>query len=359
MFSHRKKRNLVKILPFGILPMVFSITYSLLEKGILGNYDFYPSTGNPYLFNPIIPALIALVLGIFIGILEIFYLSNFFIKKSFAQKIIFKTIIYFGIVILSIFIISLLSTAYEFKANPLDPKVLESISKFFSSFALWSILLYFTIGLSFCLFYTEISDNIGQYVILNFFTGKYHKPVEEERIFMFLDMKSSTTIAEKLGHIKYFDLLNDYYRDLSDSIIKYGGEIYQYVGDEIVITWKVNNSNYVNCIECFLFMQESLLNKKEKYLKKYSVMPSFKAGIHSGKVTTGEIGKIKKEFLFTGDVLNTTARIQGLCNKFEVELLISKTISDSLKPKNIYNIVELGQTELRGKNEKMTLYAIK
>ncbi|MEO0528582.1 MAG: adenylate/guanylate cyclase domain-containing protein [Bacteroidota bacterium] len=359
MISTRSKRYLAKILPFGLIPMVFSIVYSLLEKGILGNHPYYPSTGNPYNFNLIVPALISLIIGLFIGLLEVFYLSKIFMKDSFSKKIIFKTLIYFGIIILSIFIIAILSTAHELRLSPFNPEVLDNISKFFSSFALWSILCYFMVGLAFCLFYSEVSDNIGQFVILNFFTGKYHKPIEEERIFMFLDMKSSTSIAEKLGHIKYFDLLNDYYRDLSDSIIKYDGEIYQYVGDEIVITWRLHqNSKKTNCIDCFLAMQKSLSSKSDNYLSKYNVVPTFKAAIHSGKVTTGEIGKIKKDFVFTGDVLNTAARIQGLCNTYKVALLISKTLSDSLELKNEYNLVELGQTELRGKDEKTTLYSI-
>ncbi len=349
----------MKIIPFGLIPMVFSIIYSLLEKGILGNHEFYPSTGNPYNFNLIVPAIVSFVVGIFIGTLEVFYLNKIFIKNSFAKKIVFKTLIYFCVLILSIFTIAILSTAYELKLSPINSEVLQIIANFFSNFALWSILFYFTLGLVFCLFYLEISDNIGQYVILNFFTGKYHKPIEEERIFMFLDMKSSTSIAEKLGHIKYFDLLNDYYRDLSDPIIKYGGEIYQYVGDELVLSWKLNKNNKnTNCIECFLSMQESLSKKSDIYLSKYKVVPTFKAAIHSGLVTTGEIGKIKKDIVFTGDVLNTTARIQGLCNKYGVKLLLSSALKDILELKNSYNLIELGQTQLRGKEETIILYSI-
>ena len=350
----------MKILPFALVPTVFSIIYSLLEKGILGDYSYYPSTGNPYDFNLVVPAIIIMTLGVLIGILEMFYLSKIFIKVSVIKKIVFKTLIYFCIIILSIFITALLSTAYEFRLSPAHPEVFDSVIAFFSSFAFWSISFYFTVGLTFCLFYSEISDNVGQYVLLNFFTGKYHKPIEEERIFMFLDMKSSTSIAEDLGHVKYFNLLNDYYRDLSDSIIKYGGEIYQYVGDEIIITWKVDDkSANEGSIDCFFSMQKSLSNKSAKYLSKYGIVPTFKAGIHLGKVTTGEIGKIKKDFVFTGDVLNATARIQGLCNEYNVRLLVSKNLVDSLGLINRFSIVEIGNVALRGKNEPMTLYSIK
>ncbi len=359
MFPNKLKRYLIKIIPFGIVPMLFSIVYSFLEKGILGNLSYYPSTGNPYKFSLLVPATISMLVGFAIGFLEVSYLSKVFTRVSFLKKLIVKTIIYFAVILMAIFIIATLSTAFELKLSPFHTSVLDSVSKFFSSFAVWSILFYFTVGLAVCLFYSQVSDNIGQYVILNFLTGKYHKPIEEERIFMFLDMKSSTSIAEKLGHIRYFDLLNEYYADLSDPIVQYGGEIYQYVGDEIVLTWKLRgNDDDKNCIACFFKMQKSLSDKSGKYLSKYGLVPTFKAAIHMGKVTTGEIGKIKKDFVFTGDVLNTTARIQGLCNNYKVQLLLSESVVADLELNTGYSTVELGETSLRGKNEKIALYTL-
>ena len=359
MINNKFKRYIIKILPFGLVPMVFSIVYSFLEKGILGDFSFYPSTGNPYTFNFFYPAIISLVVGLGIGFLEVSYLNKVFNKESFLTKLLAKTSIYFGIILLAILIISSLSTAIELKLSPFDNAVQGNISRLFSSFAVWSILLYFTVGLAICLFYSEVSDNIGQYVVLNFLTGKYHRPIEEERIFMFLDMKSSTSIAEKLGHIRYFGLLNEYYADLSDPIVQYGGEIYQYVGDEIVLTWKLRgNVDDKNCIACFFKMQKSLSDKSAKYAAKYEVVPTFKAAIHVGKVTTGEIGKIKKDIVFTGDVLNTTARIQGLCNDYKVQLLLSEYALKKLQLNSSHSSVELGETTLRGKNEKIALYTL-
>jgi len=58
----------------------------------------------------------------------------------------------------------------------------------------------------------------------NFFLGKYHHPVAEERIFMFVDMNSSTTIAENLGHVKYFEMLKEYFVDLSGAVIESPGD---------------------------------------------------------------------------------------------------------------------------------------
>jgi adenylate cyclase len=93
-----------------------------------------------------------------------------------------------------------------------------------------------------------------------------------------------------------------------------------------------------------------------KYHKKFGLLPQFKAGLHCGKVTTGEIGVIKKEIIFTGDVLNTTARIQGLCNQFNVDILVSGELVKKLEPETSFSIKSLGENELRGRDEKIGLF---
>lgn len=169
---------------------------------------------------------------------------------------------------------------------------------------------------------------------------------------MFVDMKDSTTIAEQLGHIKYFEFLRAYYFDLTNAIVRNEGEVYQYIGDEIVISWKLKKgAQNNNCINCFFDMKNDLFKKKQLYLKKYNIFPTFKAAIHCGEVTTGEIGALKKEIFFTGDVLNTTARIQGLCKTFNAELLISKQVKNKLNLNRKYNTKALGEHQVKGKTE--------
>lgn len=358
MISYRNKRILLQIIPFGIIPLVFSIDYSLLEKGILGNYPSYPATGNPYSFQLFIPAILSMLIGLLLGTLEVLYINKWFQERSFTRKIVVKSIIYLLTVVAASLIINILISAIELNVSPLDKQVWNIVITFLSNFAFWSILFHFTLSVVICLFYMEVSDNIGQAVLLNFFTGKYHQPIEEERVYMFLDMKSSTTIAEKLGHVRYFKMLKEYYVDLSDPIIQYGGEIYQYVGDEVVVTWKLKKNFASNSLNCFFAMKESLHKQAEKYQSTFGVIPTFKAGIHFGKVTTGEIGVIKKEITFSGDVLNTTARIQGLCNTYKVDLLISEQLVNALESKAKYKPIALGETELRGRNEKINLFTV-
>ncbi len=157
--------------------------------------------------------------------------------------------------------------------------------------------------------------------------GKYRKQREEERILMFVDLKDSTKIAEQLGHQMYSQFIQDCFRDLNSVLRKHEADIYQYIGDEAVLVWK-NKKGFRknNCVNLYFAFQGKLNNRQEYYIKKYNHIPEFKAGLHCGKLMIAEVGTIKKELAYHGDVINTTSRIQGQCNNYKADLLVSQTL---------------------------------
>jgi class 3 adenylate cyclase len=190
--------------------------------------------------------------------------------------------------------------------------------------------------------------------------GDISKPFSEvERIFMFLDIRSSTTIAEELGHVQYFELLNDFFNDIAEPISKNKGQIYQYVGDEVVVSWGVEDGiSNANCIQCFFDIVDIMSRHSHKYESKYGIRPSFKAGMHFGKVSTGTVGTLKKEIIYTGDVLNTASRIEGLCNKHDVDLLLTKSLIDKLPLDHTFSPKRIGEISLRGKSTEIMLFTV-
>lgn len=341
--------------------MVFTIIYMLLEKSLLGDLTTYPSTGNPYQYGGITIYYIvsSTLMGLTIGTVEVKFFSHIFAKKSFLSKIFRKTMAYIVFMILVLLGLRLFGYSIAYDTNLADARVWDSMQVFFVSRIFWTVELYIAIIIISTLFFTEVSESMGFEVLSNFFIGKYHTPIEENRIFMFLDMNSSTTIAEKLGHVQYFELLREYYEDLSDPIIQCSGQLYQYVGDEVIVSWRVNNNTSVECIKCFLLMKEKLESLSGKYQKKYGVSPSFKVGIHLGRVTSGEIGAMKKEIVYTGDVLNATARIISLCKEHLVDILISSDMRNEIGDQTEYQFISKGTNKLRGKNESMELFTLK
>ena len=284
----------------------------------------------------------AFVAGIWSGSMLVFFLRERFRNQTFGVALLINS------TIISLLNFGIIAIVYQFFLT------IDYIQTGFllKSLILWSLVAVFTI------IFLHVNDKYGQGIFFRLLLGRYHKPREEERIFMFVDLKSSTTIAEELGHIKFFDLLNDFFRDITNSIIYAQGEIYQYVGDEIVISWSMKKGvNRANCVRCYYSMQEAIQRQADHYHEKYDLVPQFKAGLHCGTVTTGEIGVIKKDIVYSGDVLNTTARIEAVCNLYGVKLLISKYLLERLQlPPNEYPIKHMGIIELRGKKRKIELY---
>jgi len=195
--------------------------------------------------------------------------------------------------------------------------------------------------------------------LINFILGKYHTPREVGRIFCFIDLKSSTTIAEKLGHFRFAMFLKDYYSDITEALRKTDAQIYQYVGDEIVLSWSYENGlRNNNLIECFFQMKKIITSMKQKYINKYGFYPEFKAGMHGGQVIVTWVGEIKKEIVYIGDVLNTAARIQEDCKRLGKDFLISEDLLNRIDRLDKINASFVEETIPRGKENKIRLYSL-
>lgn len=205
----------------------------------------------------------------------------------------------------------------------------------------------------------QVNNKFGQGTFWNIIRGRYNTPKEERRIFMFLDLNSSTTIAEQLGDEKYHALLKDFFADITNPILENRGSIYQYVGDEVVIAWNYPDGiENAQCLKCFFDMKKEIAIKKNKYIARYGLVPTFKAGIHCGKVIAGEVGIIKRDITYSGNVLNTTSRILSKCEEFSEEVIASSDLLSALRFGKDYITRPLGSVKLKGKEKEVLLNAL-
>ncbi|WP_445384417.1 adenylate/guanylate cyclase domain-containing protein [Robiginitalea sp. IMCC44478] len=352
---------MARILPFGLIWLLLGWYNLFTEAAVTGNQNLNPETTitlSPSVF--IFASLAVTFVGLTVGALEILWLGNLFKNRSLGMKLLFKTGFYalflFGIILLFFPLASSIELGIPFWSEDNRARLVN----FLFSLTFISTMVSIVFSLLVSLFYAEVSNHIGHTHLLKLLSGRYHNPVAETRIFLFLDMKSSTTIAEKLGHEQYFKLLRDFYDSLSESIINREGEVYQYIGDEVVISWKkAKGLANQNCLRCFDQMKQHLKSKEAYFTKHYGLLPAFKAGMHLGPVTTGEIGALKKEIFFTGDVLNTTARIQASCNDFNTDLLLSKALANALPQSDTHSFNTVGEVQLRGREAPIELVSVR
>lgn len=306
------------------------------------------------LTNGIVALIAGTITGIFLTKINIWMRTHLFWRAmlSILGVYIFSSIFLIGF---GSFCYQLMTKQYAPFSTEMQQEIIAFMTgpDFFKHFISWGIILFATMII------LEISDKYGQGNFRDMLSGKYFQPVEEERIFLFMDIKGSTTLAERLGPKKYFHFLQDFISDATSPILQTKGQIYQYVGDEIIVNWKMDKGlQDANCIQCFFKVQETIRARRNHYYKQYQILPSFKAGIHCGKVVVGEIGVVKKEITFSGDVLNTASRIQGECNKHGVLLLISEKLLNLLPLPPAMQTKAIGKIELRGKRERVRLFTV-
>lgn len=307
-----------------------------------------------------IQVITATLAGFVLGSVLIFFLRGRFRDRSFLEAVFLNTAILTIILFVAVGIGIIVYERDTHILSYLNKNPSNQLLHFYSSPFFLKTLFFWLIIIFLTNLLLDVNEKYGAGVLRQLVMGKYHHPREEERIFMFLDMKGSTGIAERIGHIQFFELLNDFFKDITDPILFTRGSIYQYIGDEVIVVWKIPNGvKNGNCIRCYYNIRAAINRKAAEYKSKYGVVPDFKAGIHCGKVTIGEIGVLKRDIVFSGDVLNTTSRMQSMCNYFGVKLLISKRLLDRIGlPPNYLDTRKIGNISLKGKTKKVVLYTI-
>lgn len=322
----------------------------VLQSDAMAGYNFA---------NALIAAVVWAVMGggLFC-IIELFYLQDKLENRSFLSVVGIKLLIYFLMLASINVLTSALYNALTFGLPFFSAALWSNVWSFVSSLSFWHPLLPFTLILSLTLFLIQINYKFGQGELWKYIRGKYFHPREEKRIFMFLDLTSSTTIAEELGHEKFFHFVNDFYHDITNDILANLGDIVDYVGDEIIVSWTLDDGiAQSRCLQCFFDIQSTIQRNAPTYQHRFGVVPSFRAGIHLGKATIGEIGKIKREITYFGDAMNTTSRIQGISKEKGQTLVISEAVKELL-PSNGFQLESLGTIQLRGKADGTQVFGV-
>lgn len=300
-------------------------------------------------------SLFILVLSLIAG--AIFGSVQYYNERYSKQYTSFKSLLFRALIIHVIIMLFLYLIVYlAFRFSKVNLEIL--FREFLQNPIIIINLLYSLLINSIIVIVIYLNKLFGKGNLSKLLTGRFYNPKEEFRIFMFLDLQSSTKLAEDLGHIKYSKFIQDCFYDLS-VIESTKIEIYQYVGDEAVLTFKLDKNGSVdNALDAFFLYYERLKSRQQHYLDSYGAQPIFKAGMHLGVVTVAEVGSLKREIAYHGDTINIASRIQGQCKVYNRNFLISDSVIDHIKHKDNFLFEALDQLILRGKKESTTLYSV-
>jgi adenylate cyclase len=205
----------------------------------------------------------------------------------------------------------------------------------------------------------EVGRLLGFEVLRDLLTGRYHRPRREERVFLLIDMKSSTALAERLDDLAYHGLLNRFFRDVTDAALDHGASIHKYVGDEAILTWRAEDAlTQARCVLCAFAVRKRILSKAAEYEERFDMVPDYRAALHIGTVVAGEMGDLKREIAFVGDTLNTAARLLVAGRELGRDIIASTTLLDRLAlPQGLASEL-LAPVTLRGKEQVVPIAAL-
>lgn len=185
---------------------------------------------------------------------------------------------------------------------------------------------------------------------------------------LFSDIRSYTSLSEKLSPEQAIEMLNDYLARMAPIIHSHNGFVDKYVGDAIMALFDDNpedlsDPNYVNsadrAIQCSIAMRRALLELNE--LRKQYNQPPLETGIgiSTGSVVLGTVGSMTRlDTTAIGDTVNLASRLEGLTKHLDVKILISSDTLRVTKTPADYKLRILGSVSIKGKDRPVEIHEV-
>jgi adenylate cyclase len=301
------------------------------------------------------PTWVSMIIGMLNGVgiagslagIEIFLLRDSsalkrLLRLPFVVVVAIKTVAYAGVV--SVFVIVL---PRLFAQVPLDGH-----TQILTISASLATTLIFVITL-------QVAGLLGRRTFRNLMLGRYRNPRAERRFFLFVDVIGSTAIAERLGALQAHRFLAAVFSATAEPIAASRGEIYQYIGDEIVVTWTEEEGRpEARPLRCYFLMEEALRDLNDMFRAQFAAEPGLRAALHVGEVIAGEVGEQRRAIVYHGDVMNTASRLEQVTRDLGCRFIASADAVQAVDSREEFQLKDLGALSLRGRKEPIRAWAV-
>ncbi len=184
---------------------------------------------------------------------------------------------------------------------------------------------------------------------------------EVETTIYFSDIRSFTTISEKLHSPKKItEFLNFYMDKMVLSIENHQGTIDKFIGDAIMAYWNAplrveNHADKAVLTALHQIEQRDTLNLTIH--QRFGFDVDYGIGINTGDVVVGEIGSQgRSDYTIIGDAVNLASRLEGMCKPYRVRLVISEFTKKQLTQTYIIQLLDI--VKVKGKHEPVKIYEV-
>jgi len=187
----------------------------------------------------------------------------------------------------------------------------------------------------------------GLETLFHLLVGTYHRPVQERKVLLFLDINGSTALSEGIGPFATRSLVRKFLSDVTQPITDFGGDVYLYKGDGLIAIWSWSAATTGSAILMAIdAMFAAIERERDAYDRLFGHVPTFRIGVYGGDVVVSEQGDARRSIGIYGDTINIAARMEEAAKTHHVRCILSETIADAVAGKG--RIRAIGDETVKG-----------
>ncbi|MCB0795869.1 MAG: adenylate/guanylate cyclase domain-containing protein [Flavobacteriales bacterium] len=297
------------------------------------------------------------LLGLWTGVLEEFLFGRRFRSLAVPLQVLGKVLAVNALTLL-LLLVGFYSGMEDLMPGGASP--VSGLKEYFSTFDLVRVMLRVVIITTATILLVQLEELMGRRMFLGYVLGRYERPTPEERVMLTLDLVGSTTLAEKMGDLKYFRFLNTTYSLMTDAVLRNEAQIHKYIGDEVIFSWPMRiGVREQNCLDLYFDIVERLEEHAQEMNVEFGELPRYRAAVHGGRVISAQIGHIKRAIEFSGDVMNTVSRMLGASKELGTGLLVSAELLDRIPDvRSRFEVRERHVLQVRGRKREVVVHPV-
>ena len=175
----------------------------------------------------------------------------------------------------------------------------------------------------------------------------------------FADIRGYTAFSETKPPEYIIDVLNEYFSQAVEVIIRHKGYIDKFIGDAIMAAWGVpifsEMEDAVQAVSCAVELQELVLSDARTFFTGDAASLSVGIGMHTGDLVAGNLGSRRRmDYSVIGDTVNVASRLEGVAGRGEV--VITETTRDLIGEH--FKLEEREPVRVKGKNEPIHIFNV-
>lgn len=182
---------------------------------------------------------------------------------------------------------------------------------------------------------------------------------KKDATIFFADIRGYTSFSEGKEPEYIIEVLNEYFSEAVEIVIKYNGYIDKFIGDCIMAAWGVpvvnRDTDAVSGVSCAVEIQELVKSKNRKFFKGKASHLKVGIGMHTGPLISGNLGSSRRmDYSVIGDTVNIAARLEGVAGPGDV--IITQQTRDLIGDR--FKLKELEPVMVKGKNQPLHIFNV-